>query len=80
MKKCLPGHNNSPDKTSYHSNTTLWPLLFEGKGTDTLHVSIINLSTARQKWRLDGLALSDHLLYSLVNHAYANRYHHHLVQ
>jgi len=40
----------------------------------------INLSTARPKWRLDGPALSGHLLYSLVNHAYANRYHHRLVQ
>ena len=35
-----------------------------------------DLSTARPKWRLDGPDLSDHLLYSLVNHAYANRYHH----
>ena len=35
----------------------------------------IDLSTARPKWRLDGLALSGHLLYSLVNHAYASRYH-----
>jgi len=40
----------------------------------------IDLSTARLKWRLDGPALSGHLLYSLVNHAYANRYHHHLVR
>ena len=39
-----------------------------------------DLSTARQKWRLDGPALLGHLLYSLVNHAYANRYHHHLVR
>jgi len=37
-----------------------------------------DLSTARPKWRLDGPALSGHLLYSLVNHAYAN--HHHLVR
>ena len=42
--------------------------------------SPIDLSTARPKWLLDGLALSDHLLYSLVNHAYANRYTHHLVR
>ena len=40
----------------------------------------IDLSTARPKWRLDGLALSGLLLYSLVNHAYANRCHHHLVR
>jgi len=40
---------------------------------------IIDLSTARPKWRLDGPALLGHLLYSLVNHSYANRYHHHLV-
>jgi len=39
-----------------------------------------DLSTARPKWRLDGPTLSDHLLYSLVNHAYANRYHHYLVR
>jgi len=39
----------------------------------------IDLSTARPKWRLDGPALSVHLLYSLVNHAYTNRYHHHPV-
>ena len=40
----------------------------------------IDLSTARPKWRLDGPALSGHLLYSLVNHAYEKRYHHHLVR
>ena len=40
----------------------------------------VDLSTARPKWRLDRPALSGHLLYSLVNHAYANRYHHHLVR
>jgi len=40
----------------------------------------IDLTTARPKWRLDGPALSGHLLYSLVNHAYANRYHKHLVR
>jgi len=28
----------------------------------------------------DQLALSGHLLYSFVNHTYANRYPHHLVQ
>ena len=39
----------------------------------------IDLSTARPKWPHDGPALSGHLLYSLVNHTYANRYHHHLV-
>ena len=38
------------------------------------HSHWIDLSTARPKWRLDGPALSGHLLYSLVNHAYANRY------
>jgi len=43
------------------------------------NIIAINLSTARPKWRLDGPALSGHLLYSLVHHAYANRYHHHLV-
>ena len=32
-----------------------------------------------QKWRLDGTAFSGHLLYSFFNHAYANRYHYHLV-
>ena len=41
-------------------------------------IVVIDLSTARPKWRLDGPALSGHLLYSLVNHAHANRYHHHL--
>ena len=41
---------------------------------------VTDLSTARPKWRLDGPALSGHVLYSLVNHAYANRYHHHLVR
>ena len=40
----------------------------------------LDLSTARPKWRLDAQDLSGHLLYSLVNHAYANRYHHHLVR
>jgi len=41
----------------------------------------INLPIDRYpKWRLDGPALSGHLLYSLVNHAYANRYHNHLVR
>ena len=40
----------------------------------------VDPSTARPKWRLDGPALSGHLLYSLVNHAYENRYHHYLVQ
>jgi len=40
----------------------------------------IDLSTARPKWRLDGPALSGHLLYSLVNHGNANLYHHHLVR
>jgi len=39
----------------------------------------IDLSTARPKWRLDGPALSGHLLHSLVIHVYANRYRHHLV-
>jgi len=35
----------------------------------------------RPKCRRDVLALSDHVrvLYSLVNHAYANRFHRHLV-
>jgi len=37
-------------------------------------------STARPKWRLYGPALSGHLLYSLVNHACANRYYHYLVR
>jgi len=40
----------------------------------------IDLSTARPKWRLDGPALSDHLLYAPVNHAFAKRYHYHLVR
>ena len=44
------------------------------------YLCTINLSTACPKWRLDGPALSGHLLYSLINHAYANRYHHHLVR
>ena len=43
-------------------------------------VQPIDLSTARPKWRLDRQALSGQLLYSLVNHAFANRYHHHLVR
>jgi len=41
---------------------------------------LIDLSTARPKWRVDGPALSGNLLYSFVNHASANRYHHHLVR
>jgi len=41
---------------------------------------VIDLSTATQKWRLDGPTLSGHLLYSLVNHAYLNLYQHHLVR
>ena len=45
---------------------------------NNLEVWPIDLSTARPKWRLDGPALSGHLLYSLVNHAYANRYNCHL--
>jgi len=36
----------------------------------------IDLSTARPKWRIDGPVLSGHLLYSLVNYAYANPFHH----
>ena len=48
-------------------------------GGDSCHVTISDLSTARPKWRLDGPAFSGHLLYSLVNHAYANRFHYHLV-
>jgi len=51
-----------------------------GFASDFFKLSFIDLSTARPKWRLDGPALSGHLLYSLVNHAYANRYHHHLVR
>jgi len=43
-------------------------------------VHVIDLSTARPKWRLDGPALSGHLLYLLVNHACTNPYHHHLVR
>jgi len=38
-----------------------------------------DISTVRPKWRLDGPSVSGHPLYSLVNDAYANRYHHHLV-
>ena len=43
---------------------------------------IIDLSTARLKWRLGEPALSDNLLYALVNRAYANSYmyYHHLVR
>ena len=44
------------------------------------NTKLIVLSTARPKWRLDGPALSGHLMYSLVNHAYANIYHHYLVR
>jgi len=46
----------------------------------SVHIHVIDLSTARPKWRLDGPALSGHLLYSLVNNAYANRYQQHLVR
>ena len=53
--------------------------VFRLGNTGELDSSTTNLSTARPKWRLDGPALSGHLLHSLVNHAYANRYHHHLV-
>jgi len=42
-------------------------------------VSSLDLSIAHPKWRLDGPALTGHLVYSLVNHAYANLYHHYLV-
>jgi len=44
------------------------------------HKIIHNLSTTRPEWRLDGPALSGHLLYSLVSHAYANPFHHRLVR
>jgi len=49
-------------------------------GVFSLLEMLIDLSTARPKWRLDGLALSGHLLYSLVNHAYSIRYHYYLVR
>ena len=39
------------------------------KAQTVIYFTRINLSTARPKWRLDGPALSGHLLYSLVNHA-----------
>jgi len=42
-------------------------------------IIIIDLLAARTKRRLDGPALSGHLLYSLVSLAFANRYHYHLV-
>jgi len=45
-----------------------------------LYRPIFDLSTAGPKWRLDGPALSGYLLYSLVNHTYANRCHHRLVR
>ena len=48
--------------------------------TQVIAVVSIDLSTARPKWRFDGPALSGHLLYSLVNHAYGIRYHHHVVR
>jgi len=57
--------------------------LTDGNSCEYDHIKrkmTIDLSTARPKWRLDGPALSGHLLYSLVIHAYANRYHHHLVR
>ena len=37
---------------------------------DALLIRTVDLSTARPKWRLDGPALSGHLLYLLVSHAY----------
>ena len=49
-----------------------------GSNTHT-STAVIDLSTARPKWRLDGPGLSGHLLYSLVNPGYANSYHHRLV-
>jgi len=55
----------------------LMPYLIE---QDAVGAGGIDLSTARPKWRLDGPALSGHLLYSLVNHAYANRYYYYLVR
>jgi len=52
-----------------------------GNGDDAKIMAVTNdLSTTRPKWRLDGPALSGHLLYSLVNHDYGNHYHHHLVR
>jgi len=60
-----------------------WMNLIRAKKGHTIVMHVfkeIDLSTARPKWRLDGPALSVHLLYSLVNHAYANRYHRHLIR
>jgi len=54
--------------------------LFITKWITCLSCLSFDLSTPRPKWRLDGPDLLGHLLYSLVNHAYANRYHHHLVR
>ena len=50
-----------------------WLFFLQGVVCQRIQVSI-DLLTARPKWRLDGPALSGHLLYLLVNHAYANRY------
>ena len=60
-------------------NPAKWIITFTG--IVSFHQAIIiDISTARSKWRLVGPALSGHLLYSLANHAYANRYHHHPVR
>jgi len=50
-----------------------------GKVKDHSVDFIIDLSTARPKWRLDEPGLSGHSLYSLVNPAYANIYWYRLV-
>ena len=56
---------------------TIYPSLLRNHQL-LMRSSPIDLSTARPQWRHDGPALLGHLLYPLVNHAYANRYYHHL--
>jgi len=52
---------------NHHMSVAEWPRL-----ENRSQCATIDLSTARPKWRLDGPALSGHLLYLFVNRAYAN--------
>jgi len=65
---------------TYYKRTMLRKGKINLRKAKILGMYAIGLSTDRPKRRLDAPALSGHLLYSLVNHAYANRYQHHLVR
>jgi len=75
------GDNSDTSTTEYNGVSSSAQLDHEGSlVTGQTDGYRIDLSTDRPKWRLDEPALSGLLLYSLVNHAYANRCHHHLVR